>query len=1609
MQRYTPSTEVLEYIHPGSTSRGDFHSDSTAHNALDTFSSGPLNDYVAIPSRGLAGPFNYRPLPPRTQAVLPLNPTGAFHGNLPKGKRNPKKKSSDDARIAPCMDMDPRQASNGADPRRTFAPEAMQIQFYPQTPGTIPIVQETGSSSRAVPYPSNFRHPKLPPGQGSANGQERSDHHPCHRQVPLQATMEVRSGDRAVSNPFAPSAPGLQRSTQDPCFTAPSLPIPTQVPNQMFTASEQLFEESAGLVSPQEQSHDAQPLDTRAFEHQLDVQHQMDQFPKSQRPALAPMSNSGQSQFPGSSARSSGNDNRRQSVQEGCTIWIGSIPKNLNKAGLMDLLRPCRGLLEVSGPRTKYYSPRSYAFAEYVFSFGQIHIILIRGCRFRDPADAAEALERLPQLRLPEGDFLQANYPRPKKYASPGQFQHASGGDSKRPVFNVSPKKSCGGGNSNRAGKSNQEHSRKPSRDSSRWRETSIGGFEGKPGQRHERESAMDADQQESDLKPEEAIASPDRNGNVGSTAPVSQSSTASTGSPDPTLASQDLGALRLVSVVEPQATQVSKAIGDGGRDISSAPSVSVQVQESHQATSPKRTEGRTKSSKKKSKGLKKLPSPESKGSVLPEVHTALGNANPEARAMPSIHDAIEVPEDASHMGESGNQAALEIEASKTVASAVPWEPTSAVLKDLETADQSFLGCNLPEAGGEQPKTSVVNIIKAGVSKDDKTEVLETAHAPVDAALSTVVLKETKEQTAQAMRRDESSSTQGSADTDSSILSYTGPPSTSQTERSNSIAHEILSPLVQAACPPSGTTLSPLSVEPGELRRRLEDSILTASVSQSGTPITSERALEEYGASQQVRPDGETPCRVAESGKTAMEQRLEVSMSLAPSDVGKGMMSARKELQSITKAEFGGLQPGLTGTNHKQIASILTTQPTGSKSDRDSLESPVRNRALSIPPRSSSLVTPSTPIKTHQKKKPRNLAPVKEASPSKVKGLSVEGTKMDSCLQTTGSTKPNFPILTIDPTVRTLKTDKPRDLPEPETPFLMDDGMRVTPPKISHQSVDALNADRYYAQKCDYQVFHWSNASQISPTSCSLDSHDSASTHLSETSTPDRASAKKETDVETTLREAGFRSLSGTGPFTIRDAELAWLETIDEEGRPLENRNNNKEGPVLTWLDEKGKITSIIDFDAWNKQNEMIDVVKKATAVKRLLAGSPPLPWTKIKSFRQQLSRFIAHSPSNAEEQQTTKPKAHQIRKAEALLNTVPQRDSSISEIQKWSTRVSLFVEENVSEPSLASAESRKSTNNNPSKASRGTPSRRQQQERRHPILINQSDTQIPIRKAGKDEAASPTANTELDRSLLSPQTTESEQSSSTCGRPTPSDEDSTSSEIPTQSAALDQPTNLKDLFVEIEDRRRCSDDRQPLSTSREEERMIVPDPELETLGEELDACRISGVENLEPEQGIKEKGNTVQQKCSTEKPHESRWTEIGNDGGNQDRELTVNSDNSKDSASVVPKKKASLKPEEPKHRKPTSQLLGLSFSSFDSNRTTSNEGSTDEAQLVRPRGGHSPLKRSGYNAVAGRGIERKRSDGKEAGKDPWALPQGEMAWGSGCERRGGRKRRGVH
>ena len=368
LPRLTPSTEVLEHIHPGSTSRGDFHSDLTAQNAMDTYNSGPPNNYIAIPSRGLPGPFSYQQLPPPNQPVPLSNPPGIINRNLPRGKRNPKKKSSDDARIATSTGNSPRQVSNATYPKGKFTSRNLQIPFNPQCP---PLVQEVLLFPKAVPYSGNYHHSTVPPGHYLGNWQAPFRHPPYDGQAPIQPTMEGQ--ELPVSNPFQSSALDLHGFPQDPRPAVASLPISGNMQHQVASANEQLFEESAGLSTSHVQSRISQPLGPHAFGQQppdrrSDAQHQNHHIRELQRPALAPVSNAGQPQFPGNPEHSRASEIPRRSVQENCRIWIGGIPNEFDKVAVMDLLRPCRGLLDVTVPRlpstSKTRNNYSYAFAE---------------------------------------------------------------------------------------------------------------------------------------------------------------------------------------------------------------------------------------------------------------------------------------------------------------------------------------------------------------------------------------------------------------------------------------------------------------------------------------------------------------------------------------------------------------------------------------------------------------------------------------------------------------------------------------------------------------------------------------------------------------------------------------------------------------------------------------------------------------------------------------------------------------------------------------------------------------------------------------------------------------------------------------------------------------------------------------------------------------------------------------------------------------------------------------------------------------------------------------------------------------------------------------------
>lgn len=1574
IQRLTPSTQDLEHMYPGSTSRGDFHSDPTAPNAMDPYSFEPPNSYFAIPSRGLPGPFIYRPLRTPAQLVPIANRMSKFDGNLPKGKKNPKKKSSDDARMVSNTGDGSGTATNGSNTKRAFAGQNIQMHFYPPLPDSTPLAQELCPPSGATPYSNDYKQPDLPPGSG--NKQAPFQHSLNRGQNPIQPTIEDRSRERVVSNPFSPHAHRSQGSTQDPNPTISGLPIRGNGQHQIATATGQLLEENAGLESTQTRPHIPQPLDPYALGHQLpdrrmQAQHRQDRVPEAQRPALALMSNVGQPQLPENLGRSRPNDIPRRPMQEGCKIWIGGIPSEFDKVAVMDLLRPCRGLLDISEPKVSPLSKKtinhSYAFAGYVLLISTIlRNTNLSDYSFQSPFDAAEALERLPQTRfaeLPEGTFLSTNYPKPKWHPPADHHEHRNDGSSKRPEPYISPTNPRKNDDRNRAGEFKHEHGRKPSKCWVRGKKLSTSSSEGKLRRSSEHFIAVDVGQKESNLQYEETGAVQDLHDMAGSIAQASSSSAEGQG--DSKQMKEDPAVVQPDFRVETYVSQVSRITGDGAQEIAPASGVKSQVHDSQQATSSRYIEGHAKTPKKNSRGFNKLPVPEMKGSGPPTGQPTSGAPRPTAQVRSSTKNPGKVLKNSGQLENKGKQDESKNEATKITARTVPSESNSNLPKDLETPDQSFLGRNPTDDDGGQPNISVANATEPRNARKDQGRVSENSCVLLESAASAVPLQQSKEPTIHAMRRDVSSSTQGSANIARSFSSSTAPPSSSLTERSNSTTQEIMSPMAQAGCSFLETALFPSSYEQRE---------------------------------------------------TAMEQESEIQKSPAPSEAEKDTKSVQEELRSPINGESGGFGSERTEENPGQAQCMLSTQSSLSSPKRASLTSPTRKRAPSIPPRSSSLAAPSTPIKTHlkkRKKKPPNFTPVNEApseddigSSLKATGLVVNGTRMDLRAQTIGSIKLNFPLLTVNPTARSPTTKHWKELPKPETPFLMDDGVRVIPPKFSCQTmIEASNADRYYAQKSNYQVFHLGDAMRINADFNSLDSSDTLSTNSSGKSTPDHTSAKRQKDgLETTLREAGFRSLSGISPFPIKNPELAFFETIDEEGNLLENRIN-KDGHVVSWFDDRGKLGPSISFGAWTKQEEMIDVVKKATAVKRLLAGSPT--WTKIESLRQQLSQMLAYLFSDARGQKTTEERAQQTLGAKNLLDTIPHRGSPTSEMQKWSRNASIFVEENISEPSLAYTQSLKPTTNGPVRSSQGTPSRKQRQEYRHPVLINKPNPRIVARKLGKGEDGVETVNTDLCNSLTSENSTGSESSPSTFGCRTPSEEQLIPSVALVPSAAFNQVSKLKDLFVEMgKDRRRWSGNGHPVSIPQAETRMTSSEPELDHSGEDSDESKLMDVKDVEPEPGFKEGEDEGQQKPYEDEKSESKGKEEGSVVWKGDQSISAKSDKIEDPSPVESKSKASQKAEYLTDQEQNPQPLGVLSSSFDSNLTANEEGNSEETQHSQPRGVNGPLNRSRYNAVAGRGTDAKRRGTQEGSKDPWALPQGEKPWGSDGKGQGEKKKR---
>lgn len=295
LPRLTGATEVLEHIVPGATTRGDFHSDPLA-----TLGRPYPDTMVAIPSRGFPGPYGYF-----ARGPVPLDDRGRkFSGNMPRGKRNPIKRLSDDARRQYDADTGHRSLPNSGishDYPASSSQSWSQNNTRLRLTGSVHISQVNNGPHPGHHWQGNeYKVHRCPPNiEETGTSILASAPHP----------QPETSGD-ASEGITSLAAANFSRSrceTDNPQYTH-------WTPNNGFGG---------------------------------------------QRSVLANMSNSGQPQLQHSPVA-------RQGAYGGDKIWIGAIPPDFTKDMLLKLLEPCRGLRYISDPKSPHSDRAAFVFATYV-------------------------------------------------------------------------------------------------------------------------------------------------------------------------------------------------------------------------------------------------------------------------------------------------------------------------------------------------------------------------------------------------------------------------------------------------------------------------------------------------------------------------------------------------------------------------------------------------------------------------------------------------------------------------------------------------------------------------------------------------------------------------------------------------------------------------------------------------------------------------------------------------------------------------------------------------------------------------------------------------------------------------------------------------------------------------------------------------------------------------------------------------------------------------------------------------------------------------------------------------------------------------------------------
>ncbi|KAK4696943.1 hypothetical protein P7C71_g1062, partial [Lecanoromycetidae sp. Uapishka_2] len=315
-------------------------STGNAHNAM-------IGGLMNMPPPGHPVPFAFNN-PYQMYHIGPPPMTSrqaTYDGNsIPRGKKNPTKRMSDDAR---------RGSNTSTSGRSSFSRRPSSNR------------QQMRSPEIFHPFPGPQAQPLFPNPQASGPIWHSNTQQQLRRVENLPPTPSLHA---SAQQPQVGVQYHAQGQVHDPYPIVPDTAIGpgSSITNLHGSMPEPAVEDGAQNILPSTGQATAQTetvVDPNSFGDRLSVSFSelagpdnLELDPQKTTPGPSPNTGQGGAQC---------TPERSIPVTENCKIWIGGLPKGISQTEIEEVLRQCPGFVDISGPKTKYNDPNvSFCFAD---------------------------------------------------------------------------------------------------------------------------------------------------------------------------------------------------------------------------------------------------------------------------------------------------------------------------------------------------------------------------------------------------------------------------------------------------------------------------------------------------------------------------------------------------------------------------------------------------------------------------------------------------------------------------------------------------------------------------------------------------------------------------------------------------------------------------------------------------------------------------------------------------------------------------------------------------------------------------------------------------------------------------------------------------------------------------------------------------------------------------------------------------------------------------------------------------------------------------------------------------------------------------------------------